>query len=366
MKKRIPLLFFICFFSVYAEADIRFTSNLLLIFERQEFPQVPIPRESVDRYRVRWRPGLLFLIHPDFEIGVEAVANGIEESDENVQPPRFPEFHNPLFDRDNFRRNKIVLSRAFARYAPSPAFELIGGKFENPFLVTPMVWDRDELHPNGGVVTVSYASEDEAVRWTGRFADFYATQYYGDRTNLIAAQGILQLSAGLSRLIFSGAYYNHDVKDLAVQLFRTNTRSGGSLANDYNLVDLIARIRLSFRIPVIGQFNYVKNTAADVFQPNQPGNGDQGYLAEIVIGQIQQPRDFRIGFTHHHVESDAVLAAYNTDQWWFPTRGEGYRIHGSFMAWKSLILHASYLNQTLIDQDNEFKRWQFSAEIPWP
>lgn len=366
MKKSIVLSFFICSIALGAEAGFDFSSNVLLIYERQEFPQTPVPRETVDRYRVRWRPGLFYIPHPDFQLGVEAEVNGIYESDENVQPPRFPEFHTPLFDRDNFRRNKLVLSRAFVTYSPSPSFEAVGGKFDNPFLVTPMVWDREELHPNGGVITMTYISPGETVRLTGRAGDFYATQYYGDRTNVVALQALLQVSAGISRITFSGAYYDHDVKDLAVPLFRTNTRVGGLLLNDYNLMDFVARLRLSFKIPVTGQLNYVKNLAADTFLPEQPGNGDQGYLAEVLVGQLQEQFNFRVGVTFHHVESDAVLAAYNTDDWWFPTRGEGYRIHGSFMAWKQVMFHASYLDQTFIGQENEFKRWQFSAEINWP
>jgi hypothetical protein len=365
MKKAIVLSLLVSSFAFYSEAGFDFRSNLLLIFERQEFPQNPVPRETVDRYRVRWRPGIFF-IHPDFELGLEAGINGIEESDEDVQPPRFPEFHNPLFDRDNFRRNKLVLSRAYGKFSPSQSFEVIGGKFENPFLVTPMVWDREELNPNGGVLTVSYTSPEETFRLTGRAADFYATQYYGDRTNVVALQALLQVSAGISRITFSGAYYDHDVNDLAVQLFRTNTRAGSTLLNDYNLLDLLSRVRFAFKIPVTAQFDYVKNLSADTFIALQPGNGDTGYFAEVFVGQLQQKLDFRVGVNYHHVESDAVLAAYNTDDWWFPTRGEGYRIHGSFMPWTPLILHASYLNQTFIGQDNEFVRWQFWAEINWP
>lgn len=366
MRKDITLSLLICFLTISAEASVRFTSNILLIFERQEFPQNPVPRETVDRYRVRWRPGILFLIHPDFEIGLQAEANGIHESDDDVTPPKFPEFHTPIFDRDNFLRNQVVLSEAFAKYSPSPSLELLGGKFENPFIVTPLVWDREELHPNGGVLSVTRANADETIRVTGRVADYYATQYHGDRTNVVALQGMLQASSGQARFTFATSYYDHDVKDLEIQLFRTNTRFGGQLANDYNLLDFIGRVRFGFRIPITGQIDFVKNLAADVFDPIQAGNGDEGYFAEFVIGQIQQPHDFRAGISYNHVESDAVLAAYNTDDWWFPTRGEGYRIHGSFMAWKELAFHASFLNQTLISQKNHFKRWQFSAEINWP
>jgi len=343
---------------------VRFKSELLLRFERQQFPD---NREDVDRYRLRWRPGLLFQLHPSLEAGVEAEINWIDESDEDTPLPGFtsPQFHTPLFDRDNFKRDAIVLSKAFVKFAPSPRLEILGGKFENPFLVSELLWDRD-LRPNGGTVSVSYESANGSFLLTGRAGDFYATHYLHDRTNVIAVQGMFQATAGISRWTVALSYYDHDTNELDPALLRGNTRTVALLLNDYNLLDLIGRFRLNLKIPVTAQIDFVTNRSADVFTPGLAGNGDQGYLLEFFIGQLQSRGNFRIAYGRHRVESDAVLAAYNTDDWWFPTRGEGYRITGAVMLLQSMSIHVSYLNQTLIDQSAEFKRLQISAEFNWP
>jgi hypothetical protein len=366
MKRILVLVAVLLSWNVYAQEKIHFSSNLLLRYDRQEFPRTQAAyRADVERYRVQWRPFLLFYITPELEAGVQAEANWIDESDEDVEPPAFPEFHTPLFDRDNFKRDEVYLSRAYLKYSPSPNLQIIGGKFENPFFVTELVWDHD-LQPNGAAVSISAESHDGTFRFTGRVADFYASHYLHDRTNLVGVQGVIQATAGPARFTFSTAYYDHQVDDLAVPLLRTNTRSGTVLANDYNLVDLIARARWNLTIPITAQIDYVKNVAADNFISPGVGNGDSAYMADFLVGQLQEPFDFRAGFAYHWVESDAVLAAYNIDEWWFPTRGEGYRIHGSVLPLKQLAFHVSYINQTLIDQDSEFKRWLVSAEINWP
>ncbi|MCI0411224.1 putative porin [bacterium] len=375
--------------SVFAGDRMRFTSQLMLRYERQTFTQIPLPRDAVNRYRLRWRPGLLFLPHPDLELAIEGEANVIEESDEDVPAPRSPEFHTPVFDRDNFKRDDVVLSRAYLRYTPVPQLDLRAGKFENPFLVTEMLWDND-LHPNGVALQTEYVSADEKIRLTGRIADYYASHYQDDRTNVFAVQGGVQTRLGNATVTFATAYYDYDVKELPVFLFRTNTRSDPTLINDYNLLDLIGRVRFNFSIPLVVQLDHVHNTAAPdtsmplvnavrlnrLRSPNSPkattdhtiptGRGNDGILAEILIGKLDVARDFRIGYGFHRVESDAVLAAYSTDDWWFVTRVKGHRFRFSFMPVQSVLFHFSFLRQTLIDQVGSFSRLQISTEINWP
>src|SRR5262249_31875631 len=292
-------------------SPFQFSSDLLLRFEQQQFPQTPLPREHVNRYRLRWRPLLRYLPTPSVELGAEAEINWIHESDEDVEPPRFPEFHTPLFDRDNFKRDSIVLSRAYVKYSPSPDFELLAGKFENPFLFSDLVWDND-LHPNGGVIGFALHNADNSFRLTLRGGDFYATSYLHDRTNVALGQAIVQGSTGPVRTTGSIAYYFDDPNELDVVLLRTNTRAGADLANGYHLLDTIGRIRFGFSIPITLQIDYVHNFDANTFDPNIPGNGDSGYLAEAIIGKNSEPGDWFGQFSYHRVESDAVLAAYNT------------------------------------------------------
>ncbi len=366
MKRLLSFLFFLLIASCcFADGNrIRFTSDVLFRFERQQFPD---SRDDVDRYRLRWRPGLFFQLHPSFDAGIEAEINWIDESDEDLPLPgfSFPQFHTPVFDRDNFKRDDIVLSKAFLKFAPSPRLEILGGKFENPFSFSEMLWDHD-LRPNGGVVSVSYESANGSILLTGRAGDFYATHYLHDRTNVIAFQGVVQSTAGISTWSAAVSYYDYNVKGLDPSLLRGNTRAGARLLNDYNLLDFIARLRFQFSIPVTAQIDFVTNRAAKVFTPGMAGNGDYGYLFEFFIGQLQNQGNVRFGYAHHRVKSDAVLAAYNTDDWWFPTRGEGYRLTAGVMVLSSMSIQASYLSQTLVEQSAKFKRLQISAEFNWP
>lgn len=64
-----------------------------------------------------------------------------------------------------------------------------------------------------------------------------------------------------------------------LQFERFLTIRGTLPLNDYNLIDLIARIRLNLRVPLTGRINFVRNTAVDegTLSPIIPGSGNQGY-----------------------------------------------------------------------------------------
>jgi hypothetical protein len=360
MKRRLLIIVLWCsFFScAFADSRVQLTSSLMFRYEVQQFPDT---REDVKRTRLRWRPAFSFQAYPSLQIGAEAEINWIHESDEE---DAVQQFHIASFDRDNFKRDDIVLSKAFVRFTPRPDIELIGGKFDNPFLTTEMLWDRD-LRPNGAAITMSHSFAQEAFTFKGTFGDFFATHYLHDRSNVIGIQGQLQASSGPARFTFAAAYYDYNTDELDPSLLRGNTRIGSLLLNDYNLIDLIGRVRFGSHIPLTAQIDYVKNTAADIFLPGL-GNGDQGYMIDVFAGQLQSKGQFRAGINYHHVESDAVLAAYNIDDWWFPTRGEGWRFHGGYMIFSELSVQFSYLRQTFIDQEPLFERWMFTAEFNWP
>jgi Putative porin len=362
----VALILFLAFVNGLLASPFHFSSDLFLRFDQQQFPQTPVPRERVNRYRLRWRPLLRYLPSPSVELGAEAEIDWTHESDEDVLPPDFPEFHTPVFDRDNFIRNGIVLSRAYVKYAPSPDFELLAGKFENPFLFSDLVWDND-LHPNGGAIGFALHTADDSFRLTLRGGDFYATSYLHDRTNVAVGQAVVQGTTGPVRLSGAVAYYFDDPNELAIALLRTNTRAGlDRLANGYHLLDVIGRVRFGFSVPLTAQIDYVKNLDADTFDPAVPGNGDSGYLAEAIIGKNAEPGDWFGQFGYHRVESDAVLAAYNTDDWWFPTRGEGYRIQTGAVIVRTLSARFSYLRQHLIGRSQILPRYQITFNIDWP
>jgi hypothetical protein len=360
--KRLLLLLLLLPIASFADSRIVFHSHLRFRYDVQQFPDA---REDVKRFHIQWKPLLEFRIHPSLDAGIEAFADATHESDEEDFLPgfAFPQFHSPVFERDNIN-DDVFLSKAFLRYSPSPHLEIVGGKFENPFLHTELLW-ADNLTPNGGAFTASYTSASGGITVRGRIGDFYASQYLDDDINVVAIQGVLQGDVGIARITTGISYYDHSINSLDPRLLRTNSKSGTHLLNDYNILDLIGRVRFNLVFPFTAQIDYVKNTAANTFSAGA-GNGDSGYLIDLFAGQLQEAGQFRAGVSFHHVESDAVLAAYNTDEWWFPTRGEGYRIHGGVVVHRGITVSGSYLHQTLIDLSAKFERWMLTVDIDWP
>jgi hypothetical protein len=99
------------------------------------------------------------------------------------------------------------------------------------------------------------------------------------------------------------------------------TNRDGRLASGYNLVDLLAKLELkqSKRFPVTFLLNFVDNTQAHDVVTAGPGGADlllpnhenQGYWAEVQVGQTKARGDMQLGYTLMHIEKDAVLTPFN-------------------------------------------------------
>lgn len=110
--------------------------------------------------------------------------------------------------------------------------------------------------------------------------------------------------------------------NLGVSIASNNaTNRDGRLSSGYNLVDLIGRLDLthSKRFPVTLLLNFVTNTQArdvSVAGPNGstrflPNNENNGYWAEIQVGNSRERGDFVFGYTFLRIEKDAVLTPFN-------------------------------------------------------
>jgi uncharacterized coiled-coil protein SlyX len=99
------------------------------------------------------------------------------------------------------------------------------------------------------------------------------------------------------------------------------TNRDGHLASGYNLVDLLAKLELkqSKRFPVTFLLNFVTNTQAHDVVTAGPGGADlllpnnenQGYWAEVQVGQTKARGDMQFGYTFMRIEKDAVLTPFN-------------------------------------------------------
>ncbi len=110
--------------------------------------------------------------------------------------------------------------------------------------------------------------------------------------------------------------------NLGVSIASNNaTNRDGRLASGFNLVELFARLELKYsrQYPVTLVFNAVHNTrvrdvvtagpgGADLVLPN---NEDNGFWAEVQVGQMKTRGDLLFGYTFMRIEKDAVLTPFN-------------------------------------------------------
>lgn len=82
------------------------------------------------------------------------------------------------------------------------------------------------------------------------------------------------------------------------------------LVSDYELLDfqLAGRGDLGKRPkPLLVRLDWVKNLGAD--------DRDEGYRIDLIWGQIESQR-WELGISAERIQRDAVLGAFNSDDWW--------------------------------------------------
>jgi hypothetical protein len=101
-------------------------------------------------------------------------------------------------------------------------------------------------------------------------------------------------------------------------LARTNGVAAGKFAAEFDLLDLQVAARLhpfGWCASVHGE--WVRNLGAD--------SESSGWRAGLVVGDVDARGHVEARYFFHRVERDAVLAAFNSDDWWFHSRFRGHR-----------------------------------------
>jgi hypothetical protein len=246
------------------------------------------------------------------------------------------------------RSNDIALDQAYLRWRAGESAVLLLGKAPLPLPLSPMLWDTD-LRPIGASVDVSLATgEYDRLQLSGGW--FAGDLPYGDQSRIGAIQAAWHWREGapvngsvlLSYLDFS------DLGQLVRQGFaRTNRRVGTTtrLVSDYRLLDLqlVGHARVA-GLPFEARLDFVRNLGAD--------DQNDGARASIVLGDSRRPGGWEFGAAAQRIQRDAVLAAFNSDEWWFHswTRGVMPWIGYGFNATWSTRLAAFHERRDGVDE----------------
>ena len=270
-----------------------------------------------NRQRARLRVGLKAKVSDQLEAGVR-LATGTDGD-----PVSTNQTAADIFDKKN-----IFLDQAYLKFTTTGTrlgavpLTVWGGKFENPFYSTQLVWDSDltfegaaatltpvigpvepflavgvfpvdELNPNGedptiwGVQagTVWHLAPDAATEWAKALTVKGGLGYY-DYKNL-----------------------KHGIDTLSSNRFG-NTAAEGSgagttvFAYDYNLLDLVGEINTKLLgKPVLLYSDYVKNTAI--------ADNDEGFEMGLKVGKADKPLAWEAGYTFTRLEPDAVVGQFS-------------------------------------------------------
>lgn len=267
---------------------------------------IPNDRDDVSRLLTRVRPGVFWNLSPTWEaVGVARVTQGSDSNDDNRS------------NNDNERSDSIGLDQLFVRWRPGEATSVTLGKMPFPLELSPMLWDVD-LRPAGAALDQSFAtSELDRLQLV---AGYFAGQHlYGDESRIGALQlawrwhegAPMHAAALLSYIDFD------DLGELTREgLARTNTIVDHALVNDYRLLDLqlVGNMRAG-SWPIEARLDVVNNLGAD--------DANEGVRGSVVFGDARLPRGWEFGAVAQRIQRDAVMAAFNSDDWWFHSAARG-------------------------------------------
>jgi len=232
---------------------------------------------------------------------------------------------------DSFDKKDVFIDQAYLKVTtvgtPLEAMPLTawGGKFENPFYGTPMVWDGDLTFEGAAVSLAAAAGPVKGFLAGGVFPLEELGANGGDPT-LWGGQGGATWAVApgaeaewLNALTLKGAvgYYDYANLENGVDVHEssafgnTGTVSGASAPfrfvprNDYDYNELNVTGEANTKLvglPIRLHGDYVKNVAI--------ADDDEGFQLGFKVGTADKPMAWEAGYSYQRLESDAVFGLF--------------------------------------------------------
>ena len=286
----------------------KFTFRWEALFRYDSIYQLRV-RPDIERGRFEVRPEVAYEPSDRFKVAVRAVGNlGTDDNDQNAR------------NFDNYRSDGAAIDRWYVEARPG-GWTILAGRFGVPLVSSEMLWDKDVQTP-GASVSRQMSAGSSTLTLTG--AGFYGPQREGDQSKIAAGQ-VVWRSGDANRFALEAAasYWSFDLDHLKSHYVRQNVpepyAGGQRLESGFQLADLLVRFRfLAFTLPVTLSLDGIHNFEAD------PGNRE-AFEGAVAVGSVGTPGTWRAFYMYQYVQRDAVVGAYNTDDWWFHSRYRGHR-----------------------------------------
>ncbi len=293
--------------------------------------------QPVERGRFEVRPEVGFLFSPTFRVGVRGSFNyGTEPNEYNA------------FYEDNWISRGAYVDRYYIAWTPGP-WEFQAGAFALPVAASPMLWDKYNIQtPGASLSYVKALSPTASLTFTA--AGIYSAQHGPDESILGVGQ-VLWKWGDENRFAIqaSGAFWNMDMRNVASQYFRQNetTIVDGKRAylSKFQLLDNLVRLQFPVAcLPVTVSLDFVHNFGI-------VGRGPNAYEAGVIVGSVGAPRNWRAFFFYQYIGQEALVGAYNSDEWWWHTWAEGYRFGASYTILPMVYIEPAMVVQRRLDLD---------------
>jgi hypothetical protein len=226
---------------------------------------------------------------------------------------------------DDFRRDAIALDRAFLRYAPGPDVALTFGIAGNAlFRPTELVWDGD-VSP-AGLTQVWRRGHLEAVAGQYMLREVRSGRGVREASSFLLAQGLSytweEVGARSQLGLFSYVFTRPDVLATAIESgsldrdFATNRSvpgDPGAFFSDFQIVGVSVTHRR-------GNWGLAAEASLNLGAASEPSLGvgyekeeGFGWAALLTRGSLSGPGSWSVTAGYVHIEADAVLAAFNSD-----------------------------------------------------
>lgn len=308
-------------------------------------------RSDIGRGRFEVRPEVGFQLSERFRIGVRGIGRlGTDHNSDNS------------LNFDNYRSRGASIERYYVEARPGD-FVIDAGTFGMPLLASEMLWDHDIQTPGAAVSYELKTGGASSLIFSG--AGFYGPHSQGDHTRIGAGQAVWRAGdRDRLELQVAASYWYFDPEDLKLffaggrpNFIRQNYANapGNGLLSDYRIADIIVRLRFPLgAVPVLVGLDGLKNFGVRGVA-KQDGEAE-AFEANLTLGRVGTPGNWRFFYTFQYVERDALIGAYNTDDWWLHTWYRGHRLAAAVTVLPNVFLQGSIVFQKRLDRPNYLNR----------
>ena len=301
-------------------------------------------RPRIERGRFEVRPELDLEFSDRFKLGVRAIGDlGTDHNEDNAK------------NFDNYRSRGASIERYYLEAKPGQ-WTIKAGCFGMPLVASEMIWDRDIQTPGFAAAWETPAGGSSTL--TVAAAGFYGPQREGDHTRIGVGQVVFRAGdPGRLSVEAAGSYWHFEPDDLKPSYIRQNysVLVGGKrdFLSRFHIVDAIVRLRFPVaRLPV----TVTVDGAVNLGVAEEAEDDKSAFEGTVSVGRLGTPGDWRVFFIYQYVERDAVLGAYNTDDWWFHSWHRGSRVGIGFTVLPQVFLQTAVVFQKRLDLKNTLNR----------